>query len=64
MLLAFSELSDHAHVHTAGLPGRLTRFREAANAHAQEVMCAKVYKPAQTPVNRGRVMVRRRMLIG
>ena len=29
VLLAFLYMSDHAHVHTAGPPGRLTRFREA-----------------------------------
>ena len=53
MLLAF-ELSDHAQVHTAGLPGFLTRFREAtADAHVQEIICAKVYKPERQPVNSG-----------
>jgi hypothetical protein len=35
------EQSDHARIHT-GLPSRLTRFREAVDAHAQEIICTKV----------------------
>jgi len=49
-LLAF-ELSDHAQVHTAGLPGFFTRFRVAADAHVQEIICAKVYTLARKIVN-------------
>jgi hypothetical protein len=51
--IARVELSDHAQVHTAGPPGFFTRFREAtADAHVQEIICAKVYKAARTSVNR------------
>ena len=54
-----SELSDHAQIHTAGLPGFFTRFREpTADAHVQEIICAKVYKSrdprASTPSRRVR----------
>jgi hypothetical protein len=59
VLLAF-ELSDHAQVHTAGLPGFFTRFREAAaDAHVQKLICAKVYKPARQSVNVSRLHRRR-----
>jgi hypothetical protein len=41
-------MSDHAQVHIAGLPGFVTRFREATmDAHVQEIICAKLYRAAR-----------------